>query len=141
MSKKPVIETNMTKFGQSLWDSREAIEECDHIEQLKSFGPSAIDLEIVALSPEGGGSVELMLVFLDLIKTSFEKQTDFEATHAYFGLFLKHHSDIILCQHDLLNKIGEMKPVIHQFWTDLKSDLSNAATLISFVKNALLTSG
>ena len=140
-NKKPVVEMNMTKFGQTLWDSRTDIQNCNHIELLKELGPSAIDMEIVALSPEGGGSVELMVVFLDLLKTSFQKQTDYEATHAYLGLFLKHHSDAVLRHSELLAKIEEMKPVMHQSWTDLKSDLTNAATLISFVKNALLTSG
>ena len=131
----------MTKFGQTLWDSRTDIENCNHISILKELGPSAIDMEIVALSPEGGGSVELMVVFLDLLKTSLVKHTDFEAAHAYLGLFLKHHSDVVLRQPELLAKIEEIRPVMYQSWNDLKSDLTNAATLISFVKNALLTSG
>lgn len=137
--KKPIVEMNMTKFGQTLWDSRASLETCNVLESLKELGPSAIDIEIVALSPEGGGSVDLMDVFLKLLKVSLERQRDFEAVHAYLGLFLKHHSDAVMMHPELLTSVEELKPVMHQSWKDLRNDLTGAATLISFVKNSLLT--
>ena len=139
--RKPIVEMNMTKFGQTLWDSRASLETCNVLESLKELGPSAIDIEIVALSPEGGGSVDLMDVFLKLLRVSLERQSDFEAVHAYLGLFLKHHSDAVMMHPELLKSVEELKPVMHQSWKDLSNDLTSAATLISFVKNSLLTSG
>ena len=50
-------------------------------------------MELVSLSPEGGGSIELMATFLNLLLVTLEIHQDFEAVHAYLGLFLKHHSD------------------------------------------------
>ena len=140
VTKKPIMEMSMTKFGQALWDARASLNASNLVEQLKELGPSAVDIEIVALSPEGGGSVELMLVFLQLLKGSLEKQTDFEAVHAYLGLFLKHHSDTVMSHAELLESVEELKPIMHQSWKDLRNDLTSAATLISFVKNSLLTS-
>ena len=137
--KKPIVEMSMTKFGQALWDSRASLETSNVLETLKELGPSAIDIEIVALSPEGGGSVDLMDVFLKLLKVSLERQRDFEAVHAYLGLFLKHHSDAVMMHPELLTSVEELKPVMHQSWKDLRNDLTGAATLISFVKNSLLT--
>ena len=105
------------------------------------MGPSAIDLEIIALSPEGGGSIQLMTVFLNLLKQTFNAQKDFEAAHAYLGLFFKHHSDIILENSELLEAIQDLKPEVSQSWTDLKQALTYTSTLVSFSKNSLLTAG
>ena len=50
--KKPaILEHNLTNFGQKLWDTDG--NDSLLLETLKAMGPSAIDLEIVALSPEG----------------------------------------------------------------------------------------
>ena len=50
--KKPaILEHNLTNFGQKLWDTDG--NDSSLLETLKAMGPSAIDLEIVALSPEG----------------------------------------------------------------------------------------
>ena len=51
-----VLEQNFTKFGQKLWDSRDNLK-TSLISDLKAMGPSAIDMELVSLSPEGGGSI------------------------------------------------------------------------------------
>jgi hypothetical protein len=59
-----LMEQNLTQFGQKLWDSRTDLRNLDSIVELigllMDLGPSAIDLEVLALSPEGGGSLELM---------------------------------------------------------------------------------
>merc|ERR1712029_1142515 len=69
--KKPImLEQSLTSFGQKLWDTKG--EDTSVLELLKEMGPSAIDLEIVALSPEGGGSIELMVSFLNLLNHCFD---------------------------------------------------------------------
>ena len=135
-----VLEQNFTQFGQKLWDSRADLK-TNLISDLKAMGPSAIDMELVSLSPEGGGSIELMATFLALLQMTLELHQDFEAVHAYLGLFLKHHSDTVIENQELVQALTNLQPVMNQSWTELKNTLSSAATLVSFAKNSLLTSG
>ena len=99
------------------------------------------DMELVSLSPEGGGSIELMATFVNLLRVTLEAHQDFEAVHAYLGLFLKHHSDTIIENDELIEALSELQPVLNQSWTDLKNTLTSAATLVSFAKNSMLASG
>ena len=89
----------------------------------------------------GGGSTELMVKFLNLLQKSFQDHKDFEAGQAYLGLFLKHHSDIILNSEELLQAIEQLKPEMTQSWLELKKSLTFTSTLVSFSKNSLLTTG
>ena len=59
------------------------------IGHLKELGPSAIDMEIRSLSPEGGGSIQLMESFLNAVNHMLQTNRDFEVIQAYLGLFLK----------------------------------------------------
>lgn len=140
---KPVkiYEENFTQFGQKLFEAKDDLKSCQLIDALKEMGPSAIDMEMVALCPEGGGSIQLMAIFLNLIQTCMESHQDFEAVQAYLGLFLKHHSEIIINNEELSEALENLKPSINESWTDLKQTLTNAATLVAFSKNALLSSG
>ena len=56
---------------------------------MKSLGPSAIDVEIRSLTPEGGGSVSVMAIFLKFIGSTLRSKKNFEIAQAYLGLFLK----------------------------------------------------
>jgi U3 small nucleolar RNA-associated protein 21 len=103
------------------------------------LGPSAIDLEVLALSPEGGGSLELMFAFVKLLEFSMKSHKNFEAIHAYLGLFLKHHSDAVLESEELQEALKDLKPILDQSWTDLKASMTSTATLVAFAKNSLLT--
>ena len=82
-----------------------------------------------------------MATFLALLQVTLELHQDFEAVHAYLGLFLKHHSDTVIENEELVQALTNLQPVMNQSWTELKNTLSSAATLVSFAKNSLLTSG
>ena len=140
--KQIVLEQSLTNWGQKLWDAREHLDNSAQlIQALKDMGPSAIDLEIISLSPEGGGSIELLVVFIKVLHRSLQDHKDFEAVQAYLGLLLKHHSDIILNNEELIEAISELRPVMNESWHDLKQTMTSASTLVSFAKNSLLTSG
>lgn len=79
------------------------------MEDLKSKGPSAIEVEITSLSPLGGGSLELMNKFLKLVLCTLKSRKNFEAVQAYLGLFLKLHSDIIIDSPDMIETIAEIQ--------------------------------
>ncbi len=56
---------------------------------LMAKGPSALDLEVRSLGPEGGGSIPLLLQFITMLHTGLNARRYFEAVQAYLGLFLK----------------------------------------------------
>ena len=82
-----------------------------------------------------------MATFLKLLQITLEAHQNFEAVHAYLGLFLKHHSDTVIENEELTEALADLQPVLNQSWSELKNTLSSAATLVSFAKNSLLTSG
>lgn len=53
------------------------------------MGPSKIDLEIRALGPNGGGSVNLLKQFLRFATSVCMSKQNFENGQAYLALFLK----------------------------------------------------
>lgn len=59
------------------------------LNRFKELGPSAIDVEIRSLSPEGGGSIEAMEQFLMFCNHVLESKKCFELVNAYLGLFIK----------------------------------------------------
>ena len=59
------------------------------MQNLRELGPSAIDAEIRSLSPEGGGSIEVMAQFIRCIDYALKTNRDFELAQAYLALFLK----------------------------------------------------
>ena len=50
-------------------------------------------------------------------------------------------SDTVIENEELIEALANLQPVLNQSWSDLKNTLSSAATLVSFAKNSLLTSG
>ena len=61
----------------------------DVMKLLQAMGPSAIDQEIRGLAPDGGGSSELLALFLQVIREALDTNRDFELAQAYLGLVLK----------------------------------------------------
>lgn len=62
----------------------------DHvIKLLKGMGPSNIDIEMRSLAPEGGGSLNVMQSFLQMISYMLCTKRDFELAQAYLALYLK----------------------------------------------------
>lgn len=56
---------------------------------LKELGPSGIETELRNLSPDDGGSVEVMRSFLRMVGMMLDRKRDFELAQAYLALFLK----------------------------------------------------
>lgn len=129
-----------TQFGQRLMASNDLDTDCDSIiELLKSKGPSAIEIELTSLSPEGGGSLEAMHRFLDFVHSVLKSRRNFEAAQAYLGLFLKLHSDVILTQADMVSTIAKINEEQVKSWSDLKSELSASSALVAFYKSSLVS--
>ena len=130
---------NFTQFGKKINDSEDLDTDCDAIiEMLKAKGPSAIEIELTSLAPEGGGSLELMAKFLQLISSVLKSRKNFEAAQAYLGLFLKLHSDVVLADSDMVQIISEIYSEQEKCWNDLKGQMTSSAALVAFYKSSLI---
>jgi len=59
------------------------------VKLLRELGPSAIETELRALSPEMGGDVRVMQSFLKMIRCILQSKRDFDLAQSYLALFLK----------------------------------------------------
>nr|XP_039266834.1 WD repeat-containing protein 36-like [Styela clava] len=106
--------------------------------KLKELGPSAIDIEIRGLSPDGGGSVELMSAFLSFILSMLRSRRDFELVESYLGLFMKVHSEMISSDSTLLTYLREIEMEHKAAWDCLGKDIDQCVCLANYVKSSLI---
>lgn len=134
-----LLGTNFTQFGKKIIGSVDLDADCDNIiELLKAKGPSAIEIEISSLAPEGGGSKELMIKFLKLVLSTLKSRKNFEAVQAYLGLFLKLHSDVVMQSSSMMAVIADIQDEQEKSWTDLKGQLASSSALLAFYKSSLV---
>ena len=130
---------NYTQFGRKIIDSKNLDDDCDAIiEIIKAKGPSAIEIELTSLAPEGGGSQDVMIKFLKLVLSVLKSRKNFEAVQAYLGLFLKLHSDVVLEDSEMIKVIAEIEIEQEKSWNDLKGQLTSSAALVAFYKSSLV---
>lgn len=102
---------------------------------LKEMGPAAVDVEINSLSPEGGGSIDLMLKFMKMINFSFKLNKDFELAQAYLALYLKVHGDTISQNAELKSFIDIIMVGQNAGWANLESKLQYNLCVVNALKN------
>ena len=127
LSKCDFNDANLQSTLQSLMD------------MLKDKGPSAIEIELQKLSPEGGGSMKLMEKFIYLCKYVMESAFDFEAVQSYCALFLKLHADTILENNELSDALSKLQLTQEDSWNNLKKDIIGASALVTFCKSSLVS--
>ena len=136
---------DLTEFGEKL--SKCDFNESNDLESLlqalmtilKDKGPSAIEIELQKLSPEGGGSIKLMEKFIYLCKYVMESAFDFEAVQSYCALFLKLHADTILENDELSDALSKLQLTQEESWNKLKVDVIGASALVTFCKSSLVS--
>jgi U3 small nucleolar RNA-associated protein 21 len=129
---------DLSAFGQQLLSSETPEDFVATLAALKEKGPSAIEIELISLAPEGGGSVELMVQFLNMILQVLMQKRDFEAAQAYLALFMKHHADAITAHVELVEALEAIQEVQEKVWKELDSKLGASATLVGFYKNSVI---
>jgi len=130
--------TSYTEFGKALG---QASSEDDFKAMYKSFmekGPSAIDIEIRSLGPEGGGSIALMQSFLDMIQLELNRNVHFEVVQAHLGLFLKVHGETIIVTPELRKQLEGIQQSVEKNWARLQSELDTSLCLLNFCKSSFL---
>ena len=106
---------------------------------LKEKGPSSIEIELQKLAPEGGGSIQLMVKFVDLCRSVMESAFDFEAVQSYCALFLKLHADTIIEHEELCDALSKLQINQKESWRSLNDDISGGSALVTFCKSSLVS--
>ena len=132
---KPVMSFEvLTAFGKKL--KNDELEEA--LTMLMNQGPSGVEVEIRGLDPDVGGSEEVMIKFLEMIKFALEKQCNFEAVQGYLGLYLKLHADYIVANEDVYQMCEDVAAVQGKSWHQLRDSMDKTLCLVSYFKNAAL---
>ncbi|KAL4822414.1 hypothetical protein H8958_004934 [Nasalis larvatus] len=92
---------------------------------LKESGPSGIETELRSLSPDCGGSVEVMQSFLKMIGMMLDRKRDFELAQAYLALFLKSQADYRSSRHQTSKNL--LKQEIKEAWERTHNSVSPPA--------------
>lgn len=124
----------LTAFGKHL--KSEHFE--DALKMLMEMGPSGIDVEIRGLDPDTGGSVDLLVKFLDMLEYALKKQCYFEAVQGYLSLFLKRHAEFVIKEADVNDKCEKLSIVQGNSWHELCDTFNQTLCLVSYLKNAAL---
>ncbi|XP_054570984.1 WD repeat-containing protein 36 isoform X3 [Eptesicus fuscus] len=105
---------------------------------LKELGPSGIETELRSLSPECGGSVEVMQSFLKMIGMMLDRKRDFELAQAYLALFLKLHLKMLPSEPKLLEEMTQVSSQVEENWIHLQSLFNQSMCILNYIKSALL---
>lgn len=115
--------SNFTKFGKMLNDNKKTENYQQCIDHIITLGPSMIDFEIKSLSPDGGGSNEIMLKFMKMIAFMLSTNLNFELAQTYLAVFLKSHSRLIIDNIQLRNYLKELQQIQISSWQTLEKQL------------------
>lgn len=127
-----------TEFSQQLEIIQNDEDYITAIEILKTLGPSAIEIELRSLAPEGGGSFLLLLNFLKMINHVILTNRDFEVTQAYLGLFLKLHGSTIATEFILRDFAQQLLKNQVATWERIETMFGQCQCIVSYLKNASL---
>lgn len=125
-----------TTFQVCLRESRKSQNYAPVMEKLKGMGPSSIDAEIRGLSPEAGGSRELMAAMLEFFLFWLRNRTDFEVLQAYMNVYLKVHGLAVKKDEGLVRLAGEVLEEQKKAWKTLEADFNKCSCLLDYFKSA-----
>lgn len=108
------------------------------VKLLRELGPSAIETELRALSPDMGGDVGTMKSFLKMISCILKSKRDFDLAQAYLALFLKLHLRLISDEPELMEEAERVSAQLEETWMCIQTLLNQSICLLSYIKSALL---
>ena len=130
--------TSFTEFGSSLGQAESEEDFQAMIQSLLEKGPSALDIEIRSLGPEGGGTIIALRQFLEMIKVGIRSNTNFEALQSYLSLFLKVHGDVISKEVELVKALRDIQTLQDEKWSSLHAEFDESLCLVKFFKSSFL---
>lgn len=127
---------NYTAFGKALDDSRQSADKlAECVRQLIALGPSRVDFEIRSLSPEGGGSVALMLQFMRLVEQMLVSNENFELAQSYLAVFLKAHGRAVVEEAQLRAALPAVEAAQQRGWAVLEEQLLYGLGVVAALRN------
>ncbi|XP_071953801.1 WD repeat-containing protein 36-like [Antedon mediterranea] len=105
---------------------------------MKELGPSAIDTQIRSLSPIGGGSVHMMIYFIQFLNSELSSKQDYQLVQAYLGLFLKIHGELLTKDSDLTGELETLQRIQTTAWKELNKKFNQSACIVNYLKNATI---
>lgn len=106
------------------------------MEKLKEMSPSKIDVEIRCLSPENGGSIELMEYFLNVLLEMLKTKKYFELIQSYLALFLQIHYETVGSSSKLIEILQEIDK--DKSWESLQEKINYCLCLGKYVRSAVI---
>ncbi|XP_063634058.1 WD repeat-containing protein 36 [Cydia splendana] len=127
--------STLSVFAKKLVEckSEENFEKC--IEKLKSLSPAAIDSEVSCMSPDAGGTVEVLKQFLAMLNVMLRSNRDFELAQSYLSLFLKSHTKMIAQNEELRVALHEVEEAATQAWARLQNNLLYNICVVKALKD------
>jgi len=101
--------------------------------QLKTFSPSAIDLEIRALSFDN--NFEDLHLILRFILNQLQSKQNFDIIQAVLHIFLNIHMEIIIINEEIMAQCEEVEKIQEKTWMDLEDQINNTLCLLSYFTN------
>ncbi|GLH15569.1 Protein will die slowly [Gryllus bimaculatus] len=129
------LKTSTTGFAKLLFDSVSGSDFDKAMIKLKELSLSTINFEISALSPEGGGSLQMIRQFMKLVQSVLKTNRNFELIQAYFALFLKKHGDTIASEMVLCDELQLLQTVQLDKWNVLQNKLMSCLCVVDSLKS------
>lgn len=125
----------LTAFGKKLVSSEddEDYEKC--IQYIKTLPPSLIEAEVTSMSPDGGGTIQLLKQFLTMLGVLLKTNRDFELAQSYLSLFLKTHTKVIAQNEELRTVLESVEETATQAWSKLQSNMLYNICVIKALKD------
>lgn len=107
-------------------------------DELKQMNPSSIDTELRCLSPENGGSIDLMLSFMKALNQGVKSHKDAELMLAYFSVFNKIHMEKVASEKVLRDILPELQKTLKEFSEHFQRRFNATLCAIRYVRSAVL---
>jgi U3 small nucleolar RNA-associated protein 21 len=129
----------MSDFGRQLEKSRTDKNYATVLDMLKSMGPSAIELELSLLVPDvDGGSMDLVLDFIDFLVNLFETKRDTDLASSYLGLFLKLHGEMLSTNEALQWQLERLESCQTEACRQLALQTDKILCITEYLRGAML---
>lgn len=114
-------------------ETDENYEKC--IVKLQVLAPAAIEAEVTSMSPEVGGTIDVMKQFLLMIGVMLKSNRNFELAQSYLSLFLKSHTKVIAGNNELRKTLDCIEELATHAWSKLQNQLLYNICVVKALKD------
>ncbi|KAL4707333.1 hypothetical protein ACJJTC_019871 [Scirpophaga incertulas] len=127
--------STISAFGKKLVNCQCEQDYIECIDHFKTLSPAAIDVEVTSMSPDVGGSIEVMKRFMSMLHTMLLSNRDFELAQSYLTIFLKKHTQTITDNQDLRDTLEAVEENAANAWNKLQNRLLYNLSVVKMLRN------